>query len=112
MVEKLFENEDIVFSDVLGLEEDKIYLRREGEPQIYKKYIDGSYIAQEIFTLCIRSRSDGREKLAAVTERLFASPLSEGVLSLEILKSPHLTGNSAATSRFETEIKLLMHKDN
>lgn len=89
----------------LGFEEGKIYLRREGEPMFVRRYIGGGGLCREVFSLCIRTGGSGA-LLDEARDALLAAPLPPGAASFDIIKSPHLTNNSAATARFEMKCEL------
>ncbi len=108
MLESFFYGEDIIFDDALGLQTDKIYLRREGEEEILRKYIGGGGVYQTVFSLCLRTGLTGDAlALDAVLKRISARPLPDGVICFEVLKTPHLTNNSAATKRFEAKCRII-----
>ncbi len=108
MLEAFLDGEDIVFCDKLGFETDKFYLRREGEPEIIKKYIGGGGMYQTVFSICIRTGTgDSISQLTALAGRLSHRPLPASVICFEILKSPHIVNNSAATSRHEMKCRII-----
>ena len=112
MIEKFLSGENIIFSDVVGFEKDLIYLRREGEPLLVRKYIGGGGLYQSVFTLCMRCGSSGDFSLLTdMTDRLLAAPLPGGAVSFEITKAPHVTNNSATTQRAEAECRLVWAKN-